>query len=153
MLFVISSLIPYLFCSHLHICRYISHWECTGEHPPNLRSLSSSLTCPYQSQMFLSDFKHFSAGTWRFWENNSLHTCRVKSVVLFMCPVYGCKDRVSEHKTIFIQFSRFNMLYYTMIWKKCLVFPSKDDTISIFIRASISRPLLHLEHTGRMNPP
>ena len=41
-----SSFIPYLFCSHPHICRYISHWKRTGEHPPNFRSLSSSSTCP-----------------------------------------------------------------------------------------------------------
>ena len=40
-----------------------------------------------------------------------------RSAVTFMYPVYGRKDRVSEHKNniLFIQFSRFNMLYYTMI--------------------------------------
>ena len=32
-----SSVIPYLFCSHLHICRHIPHRKDAEGHPPNFR--------------------------------------------------------------------------------------------------------------------
>lgn len=43
-LFIAACAIPYLFCSYPHICRYISHWRSTKEHPPNFRSLFTSST-------------------------------------------------------------------------------------------------------------
>ena len=96
------SITSYLFCSHPHICRYISHWKRTGEHPPNFRSLSSSLTCIVFSRFLLQ--VHGAM------ENLCVRNTDVKTAYLNI-------------KIYLYLFFKVQHAYYTMLCPKSPVFP------------------------------